>query len=72
MTFAAAALGAASYGLWWLLDQALGDALLAQMVAVTAALLAGIAVYAAVVLAARVPEARQLRSRAQGLLRRRR
>ncbi len=61
MLVAAAALAAVAYGLWLGLDEALGRSLPAQIVSVGGGLLAGIAVYAALVLAMRVPEARQIR-----------
>ncbi len=61
MALAAALLGAVTYGAWWALDRALGDALAAQLVAVTVALVAGLAVYAVAVVAARVPEALYIR-----------
>ena len=60
MLGAAALLGGVAYGVWWGLDEALGRALLAQVVSVGAALVAGSAVYAAVVLALRIPEAGQI------------
>ena len=43
-----------------MLDQALGRSLLAQLISVGGALALGSAVYAGVVLALRVPEARQI------------
>jgi putative peptidoglycan lipid II flippase len=58
---ASAVLGAVAYGAWYALDQALGDSLAAQLVAVGAALTLGAAVYAAIVLAMRIPEAQQIR-----------
>ncbi|HEX2467105.1 MAG TPA: lipid II flippase MurJ, partial [Solirubrobacterales bacterium] len=60
MLAAAALLGAVSYGVWYGLDEALGRGLLAQIVSVLAAVAAGFAIYAAVVWALRVPEARQI------------
>jgi putative peptidoglycan lipid II flippase len=57
---ASAVLGAVAYVSWYLLDQALGRSLLAQLVAVGGALTLGSVAYAAVVLAMRVPEARQI------------
>ena len=73
MTYAAALLAGASYATWRILDDTLGDALVAQLAAVGAALAVGVAVYVVAVLAARVPEAAQLRAavarRAQGLRR---
>ena len=60
MTLAAVAFGLAAYGVWWLLDEALGRALIAQVVSVGGGLLAGVLVYAGLVTLLRVPEARQL------------
>jgi putative peptidoglycan lipid II flippase len=57
---AAAGLGLVAYGAWYVLDDALGDSLAAQLVSVGAALALGSAVYAALVLAMRIPEARQI------------
>jgi putative peptidoglycan lipid II flippase len=57
---AAAILGLVAYAVWYGLDSALGDSLLAQIVAVGTALAVGSAVYAAIVLALRIPEARQI------------
>jgi putative peptidoglycan lipid II flippase len=57
---ASAILGAVAYGSWYLLDQALGRSLLAQLISVGGAITLGTAAYAAVVLAMRVPEARQI------------
>jgi putative peptidoglycan lipid II flippase len=57
---AAAALGGVAYGTWYVLADALGDSLLAQIVSVGTALALGSAVYAAIVLAMRIPEARQI------------
>jgi putative peptidoglycan lipid II flippase len=57
---AAAVLGGVAYGVWYGLDRALGDAFAAQLVSVGVALAAGAAVYAAIVLALRIPEARQI------------
>jgi putative peptidoglycan lipid II flippase len=59
MVVASAALGGVAYGAWRLLDAALGRSLPAQVVSVGVALAAGFAVYAALVLLARVPEAQQ-------------
>jgi putative peptidoglycan lipid II flippase len=53
-------LGVVAYGVWWGLDQALGRSLVAQVVSVGVALAAGGAGYAAAVLAAGIPEARQI------------
>ena len=57
---AAAALGGVAYGTWYVLDDLLGDSLLAQIVSVGGAIALGSAVYAALVLAMRIPEARQI------------
>jgi putative peptidoglycan lipid II flippase len=57
---AAAALAAASYGVWNLLDSALGRSVGAQAVSLVAGLGAGAAVYAAAVTLLRVPEAGQI------------
>jgi len=61
MLVAAALLGAVAYGVWYGADQALGDSFIAQVLAVSAALAAGLAVYVAAVWALRVPEAREFR-----------
>ncbi|HWM08324.1 MAG TPA: murein biosynthesis integral membrane protein MurJ [Solirubrobacteraceae bacterium] len=58
---ASAILGVVAYAVWYGLEQALGTSLVAQIVAVGVALTAGSAVYAAIVLAARIPEAQQIR-----------
>jgi putative peptidoglycan lipid II flippase len=55
-----ALLGVVSYGVWYGLDQALGTSLLGQLVSVLSALALGSAVYAAAVLALRIPEAQQI------------
>jgi putative peptidoglycan lipid II flippase len=60
IVLAAAVLGGVAYGTWYALDQALGRSLLAQIVSVGTALALGSAVYAAIVLALRIPEARQI------------
>jgi len=60
MLLAAALLGGVAYGVWYVLDDALGRRLIAQIVSVGTAITAGGAVYAAAVLALRVPEARQI------------
>jgi putative peptidoglycan lipid II flippase len=57
---ASAVLGGVAYATWYGLDQALGDSLAAQIVSVGTALALGSAVYAAIVLALRIPEARQI------------
>ncbi len=60
MIAAAVAFGLAAYTGWWLLDQALGRSLIAQIISVGTGLTAGFGVYAGLVLLARVPEAEQL------------
>jgi putative peptidoglycan lipid II flippase len=62
MLAAAALLGGAAYGAWYGLDELLGRGLAAQIAAVGVAIGAGLAVYAALVWAMRIPEARQFRS----------
>jgi putative peptidoglycan lipid II flippase len=57
---ASALLGVVAYGVWWGLDQALGRSLPGQIVSVGVAIAAGAAVYAAAVLSAGIPEARQI------------
>jgi putative peptidoglycan lipid II flippase len=70
ITVAAALLAGACYGTWWVLDQALGVGLIAQVIAVGGALAVGIGVYAATVLLLRIPEARQIQRLIAGRLRR--
>jgi putative peptidoglycan lipid II flippase len=72
MTAAAVVLGGVAYGTWWLLDEALGDAVVAQAVSVTTALVVGVAAYAAAVVTARVPEALYLRGLVVGRIQGRR
>jgi putative peptidoglycan lipid II flippase len=60
MLVAAALFGGVAYVTWWALDEALGRSLAAQLVSVGTALALGTAVYAAAVLAMRIPEARQI------------
>ena len=60
MLVASALLGVVAYVGWEALDAALGDSLVAQFVSVTLALTVASAVYAAVVFALRIPEARQI------------
>jgi len=71
MLLAAVLLGAVAFGCWSALDAALGRALWAQIASVGLALAAGSTVYAAVVLALRVPEALQVRALVAGRLARR-
>jgi putative peptidoglycan lipid II flippase len=61
MLGAAALLAAVSYGLWYLLDQALGRSLVAQAVSLGIAISAGIAVYVAAMVVLRIQEATQIR-----------
>jgi putative peptidoglycan lipid II flippase len=70
ITVAAALLAAASYGTWYVLDQALGVGVLAELISVGTALVVGVVVYAAVVLTLRIPEARQIERLIVGRLRR--
>ena len=60
MLAAGALLAAVTYGVWCVLDRALGESLIAQLIAVGLALALGAAAYAAAVIAAGVPEARQI------------
>jgi putative peptidoglycan lipid II flippase len=62
MVAAAALLAGVAYGWWWALDRALGESVAAQAVAVSAALAAGLAVYAVAVVLQRVPEALYIRA----------
>jgi putative peptidoglycan lipid II flippase len=61
MLVAGALLAGVAYGTWYGIDEALGRALVAQALAVLAAIAAGFAAYGAAVWALRVPEARQVR-----------
>jgi putative peptidoglycan lipid II flippase len=70
MLAAAAALGGAAYGAWWLLDAALGRSLIAQVVSVGAGLAGGTLVYVGAVLLLDVPEAHMAARLVQGRLRR--
>jgi putative peptidoglycan lipid II flippase len=60
MLAGAAVLGGVAYGTWWLLGQALGQSLAAQIVSVGSGIVLGAATYAAIVLALRIPEAGQV------------
>jgi len=60
VVLASAALAGVSYGVWRLLDEALGRGLGGQIVSLGAGLGAGFAVYVAAIAALRVPEARQV------------
>jgi putative peptidoglycan lipid II flippase len=61
ISVAAAALAGVAYGVWFLFDEALGEGLVGQIISMGAGLIAGAAVYAAVLMALRVPEAEQIR-----------
>jgi putative peptidoglycan lipid II flippase len=61
MLLAAAALAGAGYAVWWALDRALGESLVAQAASVGAAILVGTAVYAVAVTLLRIEEATQIR-----------
>jgi len=67
MLIASAVLGAVAYFGWEALDAALGSSLIAQFVSVTLSLTVASVVYAVVVFALRIPEARQI----AGIVRRR-
>jgi putative peptidoglycan lipid II flippase len=60
VTLAAAALAATSYGIWALLDDALGRGLGAQIASLGIALASGAVVYGAAITLLRIPEASQL------------
>jgi putative peptidoglycan lipid II flippase len=68
ISVAAALLAGASYGTWYVLDEALGVGLIAQVVTVGGALIVGFVVYALAVLALRIPEARQIERFVRGRL----
>jgi putative peptidoglycan lipid II flippase len=57
---AGAALAGASYGVWYLLDQALGRGLGGQIVSMGSGLAVGAAVYVAAITLLRIPEAQQI------------
>jgi uncharacterized membrane protein len=71
MLAAAALLGGVAYAVWWALDEALGRALWAQVMAVGVSIAAGTAAYVAAVWALRVEEADQIRRLLAGRLGRR-
>jgi putative peptidoglycan lipid II flippase len=60
MLFAAVALCAVAYAVWWGLDDTFGRSLPAQVVSVGLGVLTGLWTYAVVVLALRVPEAERI------------
>jgi putative peptidoglycan lipid II flippase len=68
VTVAAGLLAGASYGTWYLLDEALGVGLLAQVLTVGVALLAGVVVYGLAVRLLGIPEARQIEDFVRGRL----
>jgi putative peptidoglycan lipid II flippase len=67
---ATAALAGVSYGVWYVLDDALGRSLLAQIASLGVGISAGIGVYIVAVLAMRVEEARQIKQLLGGRFRR--
>ncbi len=69
--FASAILAAVSWAIWKGLDVALGTSLVGQLLSVGIALTVGSALYAKLVLAMRIPEARQIQGLVMGRLRRR-
>jgi putative peptidoglycan lipid II flippase len=71
VSVASALLAGACYGTWYVLDEALGVGLIAQVVTVGAALLVGVVVYALAVRALGIPEARQIERFVRGRLARR-
>jgi putative peptidoglycan lipid II flippase len=60
VTIASAALAGVSYGVWYVLDQALGRGLVGQVISLGAGLGAGALVYAAAITLFRIPEAHQI------------
>jgi len=66
----ALALAGVAYGVWYALDQALGRSLVEQIVSLGAGMVAGVAVYVAVVWVTRLEEARQIGRLLGGRLRR--
>ena len=60
MMAAALALSLVSYAVWWALDDILGRSLAAQICSVGLGVASGLAVYAGLVLALRVPEAQRI------------
>jgi putative peptidoglycan lipid II flippase len=49
-----------AYSVWWVIDDLLGTSLIAQILSVGLALVAGSGAYAAIVLGLKIPEARQI------------
>jgi hypothetical protein len=70
MLAAAVLLGGVAYGVWRGLEAALGTRLVAQIVSVGVAIVAGLGVYAAAVLVLRVREAHQVRAFVGGVVQR--
>jgi putative peptidoglycan lipid II flippase len=70
MLAAAVLLGGVAYGVWRGVEAALGTRLVAQIVSVGVAIVAGLGVYAAAVLALRVREAHQVRAFVGGVVQR--
>jgi putative peptidoglycan lipid II flippase len=68
MTVAAAALAGVAYGAWWALDDLLGRSVPAQIISVGGGLALGATMYAALVLAFRIPEAEQIQHLIAGRL----
>jgi putative peptidoglycan lipid II flippase len=68
VSVASALLAGACYGTWYVLDEALGVGLIAQVVTVGVALLVGVVVYAFAVRALGIPEARQIERFVRGRL----
>src|SRR5262249_47803742 len=61
MLFASVFLAAASYGVWYVLDHALGTRFIAQVISLGLGIAAGIAVYAGIALLLHIDEAHQIR-----------
>jgi putative peptidoglycan lipid II flippase len=70
MLVAGAALAGVGWGVWHLLDQALGRSLAGQIASLGSGVLAGVIVYAAGVLLLKVPEAGQIQRLVAGRFRR--
>jgi putative peptidoglycan lipid II flippase len=70
ITVSSAIMAGLAYGIWYGLDDALGRAVVAQAASVGIAIAAGLGVYAALVLALRIPEANQIRELLTSRLRR--
>jgi putative peptidoglycan lipid II flippase len=60
MLVAALALAGVSYAVWWALDDILGRSLPAQIISVGLGVASGLAIYSALVLALRIPEAQRI------------